>query len=130
MKKAHLGNCPACARHVRVSEINCPFCGVVLEDEFRAQPARKPPAARLSRAMLYAIGAGSVAAAAACTADEAGTGSDYGAQDAYGGPPADHYNAAVMRLLYAGISPKQALGALLAPSGEDGAPSPVGRVLQ
>ena len=43
---------------------------------------------------------------------------------------ADHYNAAVMRVLYAGISPKQALDELLAQSGEDDAPSPVGRVLQ
>ena len=30
MNKPHLVACPSCARHVRVSEVACPFCGAVL----------------------------------------------------------------------------------------------------
>ncbi len=50
---AHLAPCPACSRHVRVSEHACPFCGEALPAALRTvQPPR--PQARVKRAVLYA----------------------------------------------------------------------------
>ena len=66
MTNAHLRPCPACARHVRVSEGACPFCRASLDAAFRAAPAPLAPAARLSRAALFALGAGSISVGAAC----------------------------------------------------------------
>lgn len=61
-----LSPCPDCARHVRVDERACPFCGagVALEP-----PPLRVPSRRLGRAALFAfraavIGAGGVATAA------------------------------------------------------------------
>ena len=58
--------CPSCARHVRVSEAACPFCGASLDRSLQTTPAPLPPAARLSRAALFALGASTVSLAAAC----------------------------------------------------------------
>ena len=81
MSNSHLRACPTCARHVRVRETACPFCGAALSEAFRASPAPKAPSTRLGRAALYALGAGSMSVAAACsnTVDV----------PLYGGPPVD-----------------------------------------
>jgi hypothetical protein len=73
--------CPACARHVRASEISCPFCAAALADAGAAAialPGRRALGVRLSRAALFALGALG-AGAAACSTQRA----------AYGGPPVD-----------------------------------------
>jgi hypothetical protein len=69
MTSAHLVACPFCARHVRVDETTCPFCGSVVPNALRRAEPRRPPAERLSRAALYAFGVGtlSVATAGACS---------------------------------------------------------------
>jgi len=67
MTQAHLRPCPSCARHVRVNEGGCPFCGESLSDEFRAAPRPRGPGARLSRAALFAFGSGTLAVAGACS---------------------------------------------------------------
>jgi hypothetical protein len=49
--------CPACARHVRIIESFCPFCGETLPLSLRnASPARLPTR-RLGRAALAVFGA-------------------------------------------------------------------------
>jgi hypothetical protein len=85
--------CPLCARHVRVSESLCPFCGTAFAATFGRGLAPEPPPRGLSRAALYrrslaAAGAvagsallalgGGAALASACTdnisqPDDAGT---------------------------------------------------------
>ena len=67
MTKADLFPCPGCARHVRVSETVCPFCHGALNDGFRSQRAPGPPAMRLGRAALLAVGAGTIALASSCS---------------------------------------------------------------
>ena len=79
MAKADLCPCPGCARHVRVSETVCPFCQVRLSDGFGAQRAPRPPAIRLGRAALSALGAGSIVLASSCSGSNV--------QPPYGGPP-------------------------------------------
>jgi hypothetical protein len=69
MSQARLRPCPQCARHVRVSEATCAFCGVVLEPSFRAAPPPIAPSTRLSRAALFAFGAGTAALAPAVMID-------------------------------------------------------------
>jgi hypothetical protein len=66
MSKSHLHACPACHRHVRVTELACPFCGGALDDSFHATPVPVPLTVRLSRAALWAIGTGTLSLAAAC----------------------------------------------------------------
>jgi hypothetical protein len=58
MTQPHLRPCPGCSRHARVSEAACPFCGAALDSSFRAAPAPVRPAARLSRAALFALATG------------------------------------------------------------------------
>jgi|SRR5580692_5205875 hypothetical protein len=71
--------CPSCARHARVSETACPFCGARLGEAFCTFAPPRAPAARLSRAALFAIGAaGFVGGAASCGSS---------ASSAYGGCP-------------------------------------------
>jgi hypothetical protein len=86
MTKSHLRACAACARHVRVSEVACPFCGALLSEAFRASPAPLPPRARLSRAALFAFGTGAMALASACSSSPAAS-DDAGLSNhpAYGG---------------------------------------------
>jgi len=49
----HFIPCDRCARHLRASEVRCPFC----EAPVVALPAGPLPAERLSRAALFAFGA-------------------------------------------------------------------------
>jgi len=63
--------CPECNRHVRVSEVECPFCALPLD--LSATPAPRLPSERLSRAATLAFGAtlASAAALAACSGTDA-----------------------------------------------------------
>jgi hypothetical protein len=67
MKKPHLVACPSCARHLRVNEAACPFCGAVLPDSVRESAPPQPPAVRLTRAALFAFGTGTLALAPGCS---------------------------------------------------------------
>ena len=85
MIRTALAACPGCARHVRVNEPVCPFCGAALPSSFRQLQPRPSPAKRLSRAALHALGVGALSAtAAAC-------GSPFTSEDGlavpYGLPP-------------------------------------------
>jgi hypothetical protein len=55
MTKSALSPCPSCARHVRLSEPACPFCGAPLPRGFGEQTAPASPARRLNRAALHAL---------------------------------------------------------------------------
>lgn len=57
--------CPACQRHVRVSETSCPFCDANVE-ALGALPARAMPSMRLGRAALFAFGVTAASTAAGC----------------------------------------------------------------
>jgi hypothetical protein len=57
----HLVPCPACERHVRVSETRCPFCGEGLD--LANSPLPVLPTRRLGRAATFAFSATLVAAA-------------------------------------------------------------------
>ncbi len=92
MTKAHLVPCHSCARHVRVSEDTCIYCDTVLPAELRARPVPRSPKARLGRAALHAVGAGTMTLAAACSSSDTFDTRDPGvltADAAYGGPPVD-----------------------------------------
>jgi hypothetical protein len=52
---SHLLPCPACSRHVRASEQECPFCGEALS--LAGIPAPPLPTTRLGRAATFAFGA-------------------------------------------------------------------------
>jgi hypothetical protein len=95
MTNAHLNACPACSRHVRVTEASCPFCGVGLGDSFRI-PAPIPLTVRLTRAARYAVGTGTLSLAAACGAATTGLfpppdrgegGTSGGGDSGYDAPP-------------------------------------------
>jgi hypothetical protein len=96
MTRPHLRACASCARHIRVSEEACPFCGNALGESFRAAPAPQAPAGRLTRAALFALGTGTLALTSACSSSPAPAPSDdagqthgvldSGLQPAYGGP--------------------------------------------
>ncbi len=91
MTQSHLRPCPSCARHVRVSEGGCPFCGESFSDEFRAVPRPLGPGARLGRAALFAFGTGTLTLASACSSSSS--------TPAYGlppGTPVPVYGAPVM----------------------------------
>jgi hypothetical protein len=62
--KARLVACSACARHVRVDECACPFCGAACSAP--VGPAPKPPPGRLTRAELFVYGTVGALAIAAC----------------------------------------------------------------
>jgi hypothetical protein len=49
---ARLLACPSCARHIRVDEERCPFCGATCPDTFASTPALPPSPAGLNRAEL------------------------------------------------------------------------------
>jgi hypothetical protein len=89
MTKLHLTPCPACARHLRANEQACPFCGVSLGAFFYAAPApaSAPPARRLSRAALFAFGAGAALGIPISTVDCVGDG--YVTLPPYGHGPYD-----------------------------------------
>jgi hypothetical protein len=84
MTNAHLRACPSCARHARVSETACPFCGAAFDQAFRSTPEPQGPRVRLARAALVAfgaLGAGSLAATTACSSSTSAP------EPAYGGTP-------------------------------------------
>jgi hypothetical protein len=86
--EAHLRPCPSCARHARVSEPACPFCGGELGDAFRSVPSPRAPAVgRLSRAVLFALGAGGLTVATACGGEA--TARTVQPQPGYGGAACD-----------------------------------------
>ena len=99
MSNPHLRPCVGCARHIRVSESSCPFCGAALDPVFRASPAPRPPAGRLARAALFAattgttlaVGAITTVAVSSATVDCGGKSEEPPANlmsyDAYGLPP-------------------------------------------
>ena len=69
MTQRHLALCPACTRHVRVTEEACPFCEAKLPASLRESAPPKGPSVRLSRAALFALGAlgtGTLAVAPGC----------------------------------------------------------------
>jgi hypothetical protein len=70
--KTLLVACPACMRHIRVTEERCPFCGSDMPSSLREQET-PAPVGRLSRAALYALRAGALSmTAAACGGAVAG----------------------------------------------------------
>jgi hypothetical protein len=56
-----------------VSEGACPFCRATFDATFTADPVPVPPALRLSRAALFALGAGALAGVPACGGATSGT---------------------------------------------------------
>ncbi|HEY5374480.1 MAG TPA: hypothetical protein VIK01_12400 [Polyangiaceae bacterium] len=64
----HLIPCPECNRHVRVSELECPFCALPLD--LANTPPPQLPRSRLSRAATLAFGATLVSAAAISACSE------------------------------------------------------------
>ena len=76
----HLKACPSCARHARISESVCPFCGSALPASFRTPPPIGSPARRLTRAALLSLGAaaGAVGLLEACSGDDNGGGQSPG----------------------------------------------------
>lgn len=83
--------CDSCQRHVRVSEIVCPFCDSALAPAPSSLP--RAPGSRTRRGLAYALSAGLLGATAVgCTDDpevqaDAGMDVDAGA-DADAGPDA------------------------------------------
>jgi hypothetical protein len=63
--------CPACARHVRIIESFCPFCGNTLPLSLRSAAPARMPARRLGRAAIAAFGA--AALINGCGGDDATT---------------------------------------------------------
>jgi hypothetical protein len=72
-----LAPCPSCARHVRIADAACPFCGGALDDAFRETSARAAaartaparsigPGRRLGRAALFAFGGAALAGTSGC----------------------------------------------------------------
>lgn len=99
---SQLTPCPECQRHVRKTEVRCPFCEAALSLAHVPPPVL--PRRRMSRAATFAFGAGVVGATTlvACSDDDpggnavygappaAGTdagGSSYGGKAVYGAPP-------------------------------------------
>ena len=84
--------CPACNRHLRISEQVCPFCGRQLSPHSRTRAPAAPSLRRLSRSALFAAGA-TMMGAAACSSttikhDDAGVDSSGMHSDAGSdGPP-------------------------------------------
>jgi hypothetical protein len=96
MTNAHLRPCPSCARHARVSEAACPFCGTPFADAFRASPRPKGPGARLTRAALVAfgtLGTGSLALTPACSSSSSAAPTGGGETNDSGGTAMPLYGA-------------------------------------
>jgi len=96
MTNAHLRPCPSCARHARVSEAACPFCGTPFADAFRSSPRPKGPGARLTRAALVAfgtLGTGSLALTPACSSSSSAAPAGGGETNDSGGTAMPLYGA-------------------------------------
>jgi hypothetical protein len=89
MSTARLRPCPTCARHARVSEEACPFCGHGFADAFRQalppQASTPTSARRLTRAAFFALGSGTAVIAPACATSPSSSGSN--SIVPYGTPP-------------------------------------------
>lgn len=81
---APLVPCPGCSRHVRASDIACPFCAIAVASRLGQVAAPALPRRQIPRAALFAFGAATVAGAAGL----AGCGDDDGGGDD-AGPVAD-----------------------------------------
>lgn len=92
--------CPGCSRHVRATEMRCPFCAAALPGDLGERAAPSVPS-RLSRAAAFAFGASLAIAGCATdvtTGDAAGStsggeggagpgpGDEGGGQAVYGAP--------------------------------------------
>ena len=79
--KARLLACPGCARHVRVSEPSCLFCGLVLPESFRNEAVvPRPP--RMTRGGRFTYRARAIAAStAALVTASCGGALEAGSQD-------------------------------------------------
>jgi hypothetical protein len=87
VNRSPLSLCPTCARHVRIDEPACPFCGAGLPAAFAAPPAVRS-AARLNRAALAALRMGAIGVtAAACGGTVTGGTSADSGPDAQSSPP-------------------------------------------
>jgi hypothetical protein len=84
----HLATCPACARHVRVTETACPFCRETFQVSFGESAPRRAPMVRLRRAALYALGVGTLTMSTACskTTSSVDAGGDTDAGQSSAGP--------------------------------------------
>ncbi|MDP9152410.1 MAG: hypothetical protein M3O36_20995 [Myxococcota bacterium] len=82
MSRAPLLACPACARHVRVDEDACPFCGAALPSSFRDTTLPPTPSARLSRAALYALRVSALSVTTAACGGSVGASASRVASDA------------------------------------------------
>jgi hypothetical protein len=83
----HLVACPGCDRHVRVSEIDCPFCAAPLPPFLRARPAPPPLRAGFGRAAMMAVGISAAAASLTACGDDDADDPAGTVADIYGGPP-------------------------------------------
>jgi hypothetical protein len=70
--------CPSCGRHVRLSELACPFCEAPLPLSFANTILPRASGLRSSRGALFALGATSLALAAGCSHPDALATSDAG----------------------------------------------------
>jgi len=94
MSDHRLVPCRACARHVRLHDAVCPFCGGSNADAATRVSSVRVLSKRLPRVALFAVGAGTIALAA-CGDSSSGSGTEAtdAAADAptamplYGGPP-------------------------------------------
>jgi hypothetical protein len=59
----HLEPCPSCLRHVRTTEVACPFCAATLPESLRMRPHPRVPLGQLGRRATFAFG---MAVAAGC----------------------------------------------------------------
>ena len=82
MTRPHLAPCVSCARHVRVTEDACPFCGAALAASLRESAPPRGPAVRLGRAALLAFSAlgttGTLSATPGCSSSSTSTIAPYG----------------------------------------------------
>ena len=110
MKNPHLVACPSCARPVQVDESACPFCGGVLAASMRQTAPPEPPVVRLSRAALFACGAGAAALGPGCSSPSL--------MPPYGLPPFDDGG-------YVNIPAEAGEDATLSVDAGHGAPGPI-----
>jgi hypothetical protein len=87
---ARLFACPSCARHVRVHEERCPFCGVTCPDAFASSQVPVAPPRGLTRARMFrnalataGVAGGGVALAAALSCSSNSSEPPYGAPPGY-----------------------------------------------
>jgi hypothetical protein len=59
----HLEPCPSCLRHVKTTEVACPFCAATLPESLRMRPHPRVPLRQLGRRATFAFG---MAVAAGC----------------------------------------------------------------